>query len=189
LPQFKTHTLDTAPEASRALLQGLQQQAGFIPNLAATMATSPVLLEAFLTIRAQAARTSLDAAARELMAVAVAMETGCTYCAAAHSTFGVLSGAAAADLEAVRGGGAPADPRLGALVRFARAVARHDHTVPDRAQDLLGAGLSADQVLEALVVIAVPLLAGSAFHLTRVALDAAFQPQAWAPAPAAATRR
>ena len=179
MTQFTPHTLATAPEASRPLLLGLQEQAGFIPNLAATMAGSPALLEAFLTLRAGAARTSLDAASRELVAIAVAAETRCTYCVAAHSTFGVMSGAAPAAVEAVRAGAAPADARQQALVRFARSVARHEGDVAQRGRDLVQAGLTPAQVLEVLVVIAVPILASSVFHLTAAPLDGAFQPQAW----------
>lgn len=182
MSQFKPHTLETAPDASRPLLIGLQEQAGFIPNLAAIMAESPALLDAFLAIRSGAARTSLDAASRELVAIAVAAETGCTYCVAAHSTFGLKSGAAAEAVEAVRSGSAPADARQQALVRFARAVARHDGDVAQRGRDLVQSGLTPAQLLEVLVVIAVPMLASSAFHLTEAALDGAFQPQAWAPA-------
>ena len=186
MPQFKVHTLETAPDASRPLLLGLQEQAGIIPNLAATMAESPALLDTFLGLRAQAARTSLDAASRELVAIAVAAEVGCTYCVAAHSTFGLKSGAAAQAVDAVRSGAAPGDPRQEALVRFARAVARHDGDVAARGRDLVQAGFTPAQVLEVLVAIAVPTLAGSVFHLTAAPLDAAFQPQAWE---AAATRR
>jgi hypothetical protein len=36
--QFQTHTLESAPDASRASLQSLQQTLGFDPNLAATLA-------------------------------------------------------------------------------------------------------------------------------------------------------
>jgi len=180
LPDFRPHTLETAPHASRPLLLGLQEQAGFIPNLAATMAGSPLLLDAFLGVRSSAARTTLDAASRELVAIAVATEAGCTYCVAAHSTFGLKSGASPDAVEAVRSGSAPADPRQRALVRFARAVARHDADVAQRGQELVQAGLTPEQVLEVLVVIAVPMLASSAFHLTAAPLDAAFQPQEWA---------
>jgi uncharacterized peroxidase-related enzyme len=182
LPDFRTHTLETAPDASRSLLLGLQEQAGFIPNLAATMAESPALLDAFLSIRSSAARTSLDAASRELVAIAVATETGCRYCVAAHSTFGLKSGALAEAVEAVRSGSVPADPRQQALVRFARAVARHEADVAQRGRDLVLAGLTPAQVLEVLVVIAVPMVASSVFHLTAAPLDGAFQPQTWAPA-------
>jgi uncharacterized peroxidase-related enzyme len=181
LPDFRPHTIETAPEASRPLLRGLQEQAGFLPNLAATMAESPLLLEAFLTLRSTAARSSIDAASRELVAIAVAAEMGCTYCVAAHCTFGLKSGATPEAVEAVRAGTVPADPRQQALVRFARSVIRHEGDVQQRGRDLVQAGFTPVQVLEALVAIAVPVLAGAAFLLTGTSLDAVFQPQAWEP--------
>jgi uncharacterized peroxidase-related enzyme len=189
LSPFTIHTLETAPDASRKLLLGLREQAGFIPNLAATMAESPALLDAFLGLRSLAAGSSLDAVAREVVAIAVAVETGCSYCVAAHSTFALKQGAAAETVEAVRSGAAPTEPRLQALARFARAVARRDHDVPDRGRDLIEAGFTRAQLLETLVAIAVPMLASSVFHVTEAALDGAFQPQAWAPSQEAAEDR
>ena len=178
MPEFQIHTAESAPAASRPLLQGLQEQAGFLPNLAATMAESPTLLEAFLSLRSIAARGSLDAVAREAVAIAVAFETRCTYCVAAHSTFALRQGAPPAAVEALRAGETPSDPRLRALTRFARAVAGRRDDVGDRAQQLLDAGFERAQLLEVLAVIAVPMLAGTVHHVAPVGLDAAFQPQA-----------
>jgi uncharacterized peroxidase-related enzyme len=179
LPDFKVHTVDSAPEGSRGLLQGLKEQIGFVPNLAATMADAPTLLEAFVTLQAIGHRTSLSAIERQVIAVAVATETGCTYCVAAHSTFAVKSGAQPGVVDAVRARTPLGDSRLDALARFARAVVHWEDARP-RAEELLRAGLSQAQVLEALVAIAVPLLASSVFQLAAVKLDGAFQPQAWA---------
>lgn len=85
LPEFPIHSVESAPEDSRKLLRGLMEQVGFLPNLAATMAGSPTLLEAFLALRSAAARGFLDAATREVVSIAVAFETGCNYCIPAHS--------------------------------------------------------------------------------------------------------
>ena len=79
------------------------------------MAESPTLLEAFLTLRAVAARGALDPVAREIVSIAVAFETGCDYCVAAHSTFALKQGAPARRVEAVRSGATLSDPRLDAL--------------------------------------------------------------------------
>ena len=46
MPEFTAHTLDTAPQASRKILQNAEKQLGFIPNLYAAMAESPATLEA-----------------------------------------------------------------------------------------------------------------------------------------------
>lgn len=178
MTQFKIHTLESAPAGSQPLLQGLKDHVGFVPNLAAAMAESPTLLEAFLGLRSVAAKGTLDPVAREIVAVTVAVETGCDYCAAAHSTFALKNGAPAAAVEAARAGGAIGDPRLQALAAFARAIVRRKDDVAERAQGLLAVGSTPAQLLEVLVAIAVPMLAGSVSQVTAVPVDAAFEPQA-----------
>jgi uncharacterized peroxidase-related enzyme len=179
LPDFETHSVDSAPEGSQNLLRGLKDQVGFVPNLAATMAESPALLESFLALRALAHGSSLDPIAREVIAIAVSFETGCTYCVAAHTTLALKNGARPEVVDAVRAGTTLGDSRLQALVRFARAIVRRQGDVKQRTQDLLTTGMSREQVLEALVAIAVPMLAGSVLQLAAVELDDAFAPQAW----------
>lgn len=45
--RYQIHTIDSAPERSKPLLQMLQTSVGMIPNLAATMAESTELLKGF----------------------------------------------------------------------------------------------------------------------------------------------
>jgi uncharacterized peroxidase-related enzyme len=180
LPELKTHTLTSAPAASQPLLEGMHDALGFVPNLAARMSESPSLLEAFLGLREANAKGSLDAVTRELIAIAVATETGCTYCVAAHSTFARKQGGSEAAVAAARKGADPDDARLRALLRFARAIVQRRADVPERAADVLAAGLTTASLLDALVAIAVPMLATSVHQLGAVPLDAAFEAQVWA---------
>jgi uncharacterized peroxidase-related enzyme len=159
VPEFPVQTIEKAPAASVPLMQKLQEQAGFVPNLAATMAAAPPLLEAFMSLRGLAARGPLSAAERELVAIAVSGEIACRYCFAAHSTFAQKVGAEAGDIAAVRSGQAAGDAKQQALLRFARAVARREGA-PAAARDLVRAGYTREQVLDVLVAIAVPMLAG-----------------------------
>ncbi|MET0553211.1 MAG: carboxymuconolactone decarboxylase family protein [Vicinamibacteria bacterium] len=175
MSDFTVHTIEKAPAASVPWMQKLQEQAGFVPNLAATMAGAPALLEAFMTLRGLAARGPLSAPERELLAVTVAGEIACRYCFAAHSTFAQKVGASPADVAAVRSGEAAGDARQQALLRFARAVARREDA-PAAAQDLVRAGYTREQVLEVLVAIAVPMLAGLVDGVAEVAVDGAFAP-------------
>lgn len=180
MPDFKVHTVESAPEESRAFLRALQERIGFVPNLAASMAEAPALLETFVTLQALGNKTSLSPVERQVIAVAVGTETGCTYCVAAHSTFALKSGADGAIVDAVRARRPLADPRLDALARFARSIVLRQNDAPQRAEKLLQAGVSEAQLLEVLVAIALPLLATSVFQVTAAQLDGAFQPQSWA---------
>ena len=49
---YTLHTLESAPEMAADALRTLQSTVGLIPNLAATMAESPALLNGFLALHA-----------------------------------------------------------------------------------------------------------------------------------------
>ena len=48
MQKFPLMTIASAPEKTRQTLQALEQKLGFLPNALATMANSPVLLNAFV---------------------------------------------------------------------------------------------------------------------------------------------
>ena len=125
MSRFTIHTIDTAPADSRAALEALRQEVGFLPNLAATMAESPTLIESFTTLRKILGHSSFTPVERETIALSVSFENDCTYCMAAHSTFAKMSGISEPALEALRVGGNPPDERLGALATYTRHVIDH----------------------------------------------------------------
>jgi hypothetical protein len=50
MQSFPVLTIDTAPEKSKPALQALQGAFGMIPNVAGTMATSPVLIDSLVAL-------------------------------------------------------------------------------------------------------------------------------------------
>lgn len=187
---FQVHSIESAPEASKPLLEKLQRESGFIPNLAATMAESPALLDAFTTLRAINGRSSsLSPMERELVSIAIALEYGCSYCVAAHSTFAVKAGATESVVEEVRQGGPTRDERIALLTTFARRLIQ-TNTRPseDEIRELVAAGVDRRQVLDVLTTAAQVALASQTFLLAGTPLDAAFEPRAWtSPATVSAT--
>lgn len=185
MTEFTIHTVEAAPTASRPVLEGLQREVGFLPNLAATMAESPTLVEGFTTLRAIVRRGSLTGPEREAIAIALSVENRCTYCVAAHSTFALSQGASATAVAALRKGELPSDDlRLAALARFTRAlVAKRGFADRDDLARLLGAGFTRAQGLEAIAMMGMVLLASYTHNLTRIPLDEAFRPQAWSADP------
>jgi AhpD family alkylhydroperoxidase len=182
MSRFPIYTIDTAPSDSRAALEALRQEVGFLPNLAATMAESPTLLESFTTLRKVLGRSSLTPVERETIAVAVSFENDCTYSMAAHSTFAKMFGISEPDLEALRGGGDPPDERLGALVTYTRHVlATRGFAGGDATRSFLDAGFTPAHALGVIAVIACTTIANYAHNLTGCALDPPFQPQVWTP--------
>ena len=178
--RFPIHTVDTAPSDSRAALEALRQEVGFLPNLAATMAESPTLIEGFTTLRKILGRSSFTPVERETIALSVSFANDCTYCMAAHSTFARMAGISEPALEALRVDGNPPDQRLSALATYTRhVVATRGYAVAETTQGFLDAGFTPAQALGVIAVIAFTTIANYAHNLTGCALDPAFQPQVW----------
>ena len=83
---FTLHTLKTAPQTSVPILQRAEKQLGFIPNLYAAMAESPVTLEANQVLTALFDKTAFTVTERQLVLLSISRYRNCTYCLAAHGT-------------------------------------------------------------------------------------------------------
>ena len=164
---------------SQTFLDDLKKEVGFVPNLAATMAESPTLIESFVTIRKILARSAFTPIERETISLAVSFANDCSYCMAAHSTFAKMQGMSDASLASLRAGQTPADPRLGALAQYTRGLLADRGHVSDESKDaMLSAGFTSAQLLEVIAVIAFTTIANYAHNISRCAIDVQFQPQA-----------
>lgn len=177
---FPLHSVETVPAASQPALRRLRDSVGAIPNLAASMAESPVLIEAFVTLRGLfQTMSSFNAAERELLFLTNAVENRCEYCTAIHATFAVKAGAMQDTIDAVREKRPLADARQNALVEFARLVVRERGQVgADDLQRFLAAGFARHQALELLAALAISTMANYGRHLTHAPLDEFLLPQA-----------
>src|SRR5262245_23715027 len=84
---FPVHTEASAPLASKPALERLRAAVGMVPHLAAAMAESTVLIEAFVGLRETFRRGTFSPVEREALSLANAVENGCRYCTAIHATF------------------------------------------------------------------------------------------------------
>ena len=178
--RFTVHTLRAAPEQSKPLLERLQKAVGMIPNLAATMAESPALLQGFVQLRELQAAGTFSPGEVQVLSLTNAFENNCDYCMALHSALALGAGVAPEGVAALRAGRAPAEPRLEALSDFSRKLVRERGAVSQA--DLaafLTAGFTKAQALEVVLGVAVSILPNFAHHLTQCPIDDVFRPQVW----------
>jgi len=152
-------TVDAAPQAAHALLNGVKAQLGSVPNLFRVLATSPAALGGYLGLNGALAKGALDARTRERIALAVAEVNGCGYCLAAHTFIGTnLAKLDAAEIAANRAGRSN-DAKADAAVRFAVAVTQARGHVGDEAlATVRAAGWSDAEILEITVHVALNTL-------------------------------
>ena len=176
-------TADTAPAASRPLLDGIAADLGFVPNLAATIAASPTLLAGFDGLRRAVGDPGFDPVRREVAGLATGVAAGNAYGVAFHSLVLATLGVAEDEVAAMRRGDEPSDPVLGAVYAFAAALVRErggvDDAVVERA---IAAGLDAADLLQVVTECAFGTLVGLVDGLAgQVALDAPLEAWSWSP--------
>ena len=142
-------SVETAPEASRPLLQAVQKMLGSVPNLFRLVSNSPAALEGYLGMSGALSKGSLPAPTRERIALAIAEVNGCSYCLSAHTYLGKnLAKLEEAEMSANRDGSSN-DPKAAAAVRFAVRVARErGHISSEDFQAVKQAGYDNAQIIE-----------------------------------------
>ena len=180
MPEFPTHTPETAPEASRPALADLKAKRGSVPNLHARLAEAPVALQAYTGLVALVAASSLTAAEQQVVYMTANVIHECEYCTAGHSALARNAGLDEAAIEALREGGPLADPRLQALRAFTAAVVLERGRVqPGELDGFLAAGFTRAQVLEVLVAVAAKTISNYANRIAGTPLDAFMAKTAW----------
>ena len=183
MTEFKVHTIESAPEASRLVLEKTQKTVGFVPNLYGVFAESPAMLEAYATLFGIFDRsTSFTATERQVVLLTAIFENECDYCMAAHSTIAGMQRVPDDVVQALRRGEPIPDARLEALSDFARKVVRERGWVSEGdVQAFLDAGFTRAQLLEVILGIGMKILSNYANHIVRTPVDEAFQANVWTP--------
>ncbi len=183
MPSFPIHTIETAPDGSKAALADATKQFGFLPNLMGELAAAPAALKAYLMLGDLLSQTSLSPAEQQIVLVSASMSNDCHYCVAAHSAGLTMAGMAAHHIEALRAGRPLDDPRLDAIRVFTATVVEQRGDIDEEdVRRFIDAGYTQAQVLEVLVGVAMKTLSNYTNHIAATPLDPALQKFAWEPA-------
>ncbi|MEM7705545.1 MAG: carboxymuconolactone decarboxylase family protein [Pseudomonadota bacterium] len=166
MQNYTTHTIENAPPAARPVLEAVKAKMGFVPNLMATMAESPVLVESYLTMMTLFDKTALTETERQIILMTNNRLNGCTYCMAAHTAVSQRAGVDDAIIEALR--------------VFAIIVHRsRGRPTPEQIDAFLAAGYTKQTVLEVIVGTSLKVLSNYTTPITQPSLDKAFSSVAW----------
>ena len=180
---YRIHTLESAPEKAREALQRLQQNFGMIPNLAATMAGSPTLVNGFVGALVNFLGGSFSGGQRQALLLTNAVTNRSAWAVAFHSTAALREGVAADDVRAIREGRLPSEPGLAALSALTKEfIEKRGHLDDQELRRFTEAGFTPEQALEVLAGLACSVMANYAGNITTPPLEAVFEPQAWSDA-------
>ncbi len=160
-----------ANEEQAALYKAITQALGGVPNFLKVFANSPSALKAFLGLHGIANEGSLDALTRERIALALAGQNGCEYCASAHTAIGRKTGLDNEEMAANRAG-TSGDDKAAVAVSFARALVEHTGEVTNaEIQAVRDAGYDDAQIVEIITHVGMNLLTNILAKASRVEID------------------
>ncbi|MEG3753499.1 carboxymuconolactone decarboxylase family protein [Psychromonas arctica] len=180
MSKFQIHTVDTAPEQSKPILEGAVKQMGVVPNLFGTMAEAPTILKAYTQLHEQFTNTSFDAEELTVVWQTINVEHECHYCVPAHTGIAHSMNVDAALTEALRNSDKMPTAKLQALHDFTLSMVRNRGNVPAADMDaFFAAGYGQQQVLEVILGLSQKTISNYVNHVAKTPVDPMFESFAW----------
>ena len=180
MSRYPVHTNESAPAPSKPVLAQLQQTFGLIPNVAAAIAASPVLINGFIGLFERVHSSSLSEPQIQTLLLTNAVANVSEWPVAFHTALALKQGISRDDVDAIRRGHLPADAKLAALSALARMLIEKRGCLAEADQQhFIDAGFSAEQILEVIAVVAASTITNYASNVTRPKLEALFEEFAW----------
>lgn len=187
MPKTIVHTMESAPDASKPLLENSIKAFGRLPSLHGVMATSPGLLEGYQHLHRLAIEgTAFTAEERNVVWMAVNVANECHYCVPAHTGIAMRDKVSQEIIDALRNETPLPDAKLEALRSFTLAV-RDSHGRPGEAalNAFADAGYDERAILDVILIYAQKVMSNFTNAIFETPTDAAFEKFAWTRATAA----
>ena len=177
---FKIHDLETAPEASKPLLEKSIKGFGMVPNLHGVMASSPALLDAYQVVHGLFMNTSFDEEELTVVWQTINVEHECHYCVPAHTAIAHSMKVDAAITDALRNQTPMPTDKLQALHEMTLKVVRNRGVLADDdVSAFYAAGYAEQQLLEIILGVSQKVMSNYVNHVAKTAIDEPFAPFAW----------
>ncbi len=178
--KFTIHTLESAPEASKAAVANSIKANGRLPGLHAVMAEAPGLLEGYQVLHKLFTESSFDAEELTVVWQTINVEHECGYCVPAHTGIAHMMKVDPALTEALRNGDAMPTEKLQALHDTTLAMTRSRGNISAAQLDkFYAAGYGQRQLLEIVLGLAQKVMSNYTNHLAETPVDKVFEKFAW----------
>ena len=177
---FPSHDLDTAPEASKPLLEQSQKAFGRLPGLHKVLAESPQAYEGYQVLHKLFTETDFDAEELTVVWRAINGENECHYCVPAHTGIAKMMKVSDEISDALRNETALPTPKLEALRTFTVQMFRQRGNVSDdQMKAFFDAGYGHRAVLDVILGMAQKTMSNYVNHVAQTPVDDVFKPLAW----------
>lgn len=180
MTNFPSHDLDTAPDASKPLLEKSQKAFGRLPGLHKVLAESPQAYEGYQLLHKLFTETDFNADELTVVWQAINVENACHYCVPAHTGIAKMMKVSDDITEALRNEAPLPSEKLEALRTFTVQMVRERGNVTNAQMKIFfDAGYGHRAVLDVILGLAQKTMSNYVNHVAETPVDEVFQPLAW----------
>ncbi|PKQ65037.1 carboxymuconolactone decarboxylase [Labilibaculum filiforme] len=177
---FKIHSVESAPEKSKPLLEKSVKAFGMVPGLHAVLAESPGLLEAYQMLHELFVNTSFNDEELTVVWQTINVEHECHYCVPAHTAIAKMMKIDDSIIEALSNGTAMPTKKLQALHVFTLAMVRNRGAVSEAdINEFFAAGYEQRHVLEVILGLSQKVISNYTNRVAATPIDKGFEKYAW----------
>ncbi|WP_459209276.1 carboxymuconolactone decarboxylase family protein [Aquimarina rhabdastrellae] len=177
---FDIHTIETAPEASKPLLENSVKAFGMIPGLHGVLAEAPEVLKAYQVMHQLFMDTSFNEEELTVVWQTINVEHGCHYCVPAHTYIAHMMKVNPEITDALRNQNPLPSQRLQVLHETTLQLTRNrGYITDDEAKVFYEAGFTKRNLLEIILGLSQKVISNYTNHVAETPVDAPFAKYAW----------
>ncbi|MCD9149610.1 carboxymuconolactone decarboxylase family protein [Pseudophaeobacter flagellatus] len=177
---FPSHDLDSAPEASKPLLETSLKTFGRLPGLHKVLAESPQAYEGYQLLHKLFTETNFDAEELTVVWQSINVEHACHYCVPAHTGIAKMMKVSDEISDALRNETPLPTAKLEALRTFTVQMVRaRGNVLQEQMKAFFDAGFDHRAVLDVILGLAQKTMSNYINHVAETPVDEVFQPLAW----------
>jgi alkylhydroperoxidase family enzyme len=180
MSKLKVHSIDSAPENSKALLEKSVKAFGMLPGLHGVLAESPQLLEAYQVLHELFSNSSFNNDELTVVWQTINVEHECHYCVPAHTGIANMMKVDPAITEALRNQTAMPTEKLQALHEMTLSVVRKRGNVSgEELEAFYAAGYEKRHLLDIILGLSQKIISNYTNHIAETPIDKPFEKFAW----------
>jgi len=174
MPRIQAINPEQAHGKTKEQLDGVKKNLGMVPNIIATIANSPAALDYYLDTGKALSGGQVSAKVREQIALTVAGENTCDYCASAHTVLGKMAGVDDRELaHSLRG--RSDNLQVAAALKFAKViVAKRGFVSSADLQKVRDAGYEESEIVEIVAHVTHNIFTNYINHIAETDVDFPF---------------
>lgn len=177
---LQIHTIESAPEQSKPLLEKSQKAYGYVPNLHGVLAESPQLLEAYQNLHELFMNSSFNNDELTVVWQTINVEHECHYCVPAHTAIAKAMQIDDAIIDALRNKTELPSAKLETLRQTTLTLTRNRGNISkDEITEFYAAGYTQRNLLDIILGLSQKVISNYTNHIAETKIDEPFQKFAW----------